>query len=78
MSRLGILLRKGHVFETATNHLVVDKTGTLTYGDMEIYQVDTYNGVSEKEVLAIAASIESHANHPIARAFQQYHDPIFR
>jgi Cu2+-exporting ATPase len=54
---------------------VVDKTGTLTYGDMEIYQVDTYDGVSEKEVLAIAASIESHANHPIARAFQHYHDP---
>lgn len=77
MSRLGILLRKGHVFETLCkiNHLVVDKTGTLTYGDMEIYQVDTYNGVSEKEVLAIAASIESHANHPIARAFQHYHDP---
>ncbi|GAL25538.1 type cbb3 cytochrome oxidase biogenesis protein CcoI [Vibrio variabilis] len=38
MGTLGILSRRGHVFETLckVNHLVVDKTGTLTHGDIEI------------------------------------------
>ncbi|USD66549.1 heavy metal translocating P-type ATPase [Vibrio sp. SCSIO 43136] len=74
LGNLGILLRKGHVFETLckVNHLVVDKTGTLTEGDIEINKVVTHSHLSESECLAIAASIEQHANHPIAKAFRPY------
>jgi Cu2+-exporting ATPase len=76
MGNLGILLRKSHVFETLckVNHLIVDKTGTLTHGDIEIDQVQLFGDLSEQQVLAIAASLESHANHPIARAFKPYVD----
>ncbi|MGR5172876.1 heavy metal translocating P-type ATPase [Vibrio owensii] len=74
MGNFGILLRKGHVFETLCkiNHLVVDKTGTLTKGDIEISQTQTFVGFNETEALAIASALEAHANHPIARAFSGF------
>ncbi len=74
MGNLGILLRKSHVFETLCkiNHLIIDKTGTLTHGDIEISRVELQSTLTKTEVLAIAASLESHANHPIARAFRQF------
>ena len=76
MGNLGILLRKSHVFETLckVNHLIVDKTGTLTHGDIEINEVEVNSDFSKDELLAVAASLESHANHPIARAFKPYAD----
>ncbi len=67
------------MFETLckVNHLVVDKTGTLTHGDIEISQTTLYGGFlqgdwNEKRALAIAAELEAHANHPIARAFRTF------
>ncbi|EHR7165017.1 cadmium-translocating P-type ATPase [Vibrio parahaemolyticus] len=71
MGNFGILLRKGHVFETLckVNHLVVDKTGTLTKGDIEISRTSTFKELSETESLALASALEAHANHPIARSF---------
>jgi len=76
MGNYGILLRKSHVFETLckVNHLIVDKTGTLTHGDIVISKVETYSTFSKEQSLSIAAALESHANHPIARAFKVYTD----
>ncbi|PNH98304.1 heavy metal translocating P-type ATPase [Vibrio diazotrophicus] len=71
----GILLRKNHVFETLcnVNHLVLDKTGTLTHGNIEISEVKVHSQEWTKEqCLAIAAGLEQYANHPIARAFKPY------
>jgi Cu2+-exporting ATPase len=74
MGNFGILLRKSHVFETLckVNHLVVDKTGTLTKGDIEISRTSVFSTLSEAESLALAAALEAHANHPIARSFLGY------
>ncbi|MDA0147547.1 heavy metal translocating P-type ATPase [Vibrio sp. LaRot3] len=74
MGNLGILLRKSHVFETLckVNHLIVDKTGTLTHGDIEISSVKVFNVHDKDHLLSLAAALESHANHPIARAFKPY------
>jgi len=75
LGRFGILLRKNHVFETLcrVNHLVLDKTGTLTQGNIEISQVSVLAEDWNKErCLMVAASIEQFANHPIARAFKSY------
>lgn len=74
MGNFGILLRKGHVFETLckVNHLVVDKTGTLTKGDIEISHTSVFGQLSEAQCLSIAAALEAHANHPIARSFLGY------
>lgn len=76
MGNFGILLRKGHVFETLckVNHLVVDKTGTLTKGDIEISHTSVFGQLSEAKCLSIAAALEAHANHPIARSFLGYSD----
>ncbi|OOF14255.1 cadmium-translocating P-type ATPase [Salinivibrio sp. PR919] len=71
--QLGIMLRRSHVLETLTkvNRLVVDKTGTLTEGKIEISDVAILNPeYDEQNVLDIAASLETFANHPIAHAFQ--------
>lgn len=77
LGALGILLRKGHVFETLckVNHIVLDKTGTLTEGNIEISQCKIYEGseMSQAECFSIAASLEKHANHPIAHAFSSYY-----
>ncbi|WP_434360763.1 cadmium-translocating P-type ATPase [Parasalinivibrio latis] len=72
MGRLGILLRRGHVLESLTrvNRVVLDKTGTLTEGNIRISAVKVLDAAyKEPQCMAIAASLESFANHPIARAF---------
>ncbi|ANU36440.1 heavy metal translocating P-type ATPase [Vibrio scophthalmi] len=76
MGNLGILLRKGHVFETLckVNHLIIDKTGTLTHGDIEINSVRVFGQQSKSTTLSLAAALEAHANHPLARAFRPYLD----
>ncbi|MFA0414026.1 heavy metal translocating P-type ATPase [Vibrio renipiscarius] len=76
MGNLGILLRKGHVFETLckVNHLIIDKTGTLTHGDIEINDIRLFGQHSKQTALALAAALEAHANHPLARAFRPYLD----
>lgn len=79
MGGFGILLRKSHVFETLcrVNHLVIDKTGTLTNGNIEVCRVALHSSWTEEQCLALAASLEQHANHPIAKAFRTYADAAF-
>ncbi len=49
MGSYGILLRKSHIFETLckVNHLIIDKTGTLTHGDIVISSVSTPSNYTE-------------------------------
>ncbi|MCS0029478.1 heavy metal translocating P-type ATPase metal-binding domain-containing protein [Vibrio alginolyticus] len=79
MGNFGILLRKGHVFETLCkiNHLVVDKTGTLTKGDIEICDTKVLSDLPKEDCLSLAATLEAHANHPIARSFASYANDDF-
>lgn len=79
LGRLGILLRRGHVLETLcnVNQLVIDKTGTLTEGNVRIIQTVCFDRYDETEVLSIAAELERFANHPIARAFSGYRNAAF-
>ncbi len=71
MGDLGLLLKKSHVFETLCkiNHLIIDKTGTLTKGQIEINAIDLFGEMDEESCFSLAASLERHANHPIAKAF---------
>ncbi|MBD3279286.1 MAG: cadmium-translocating P-type ATPase [Candidatus Pacebacteria bacterium] len=52
------------------DYIVFDKTGTLTKGEFAVAEVKAKQG-SKAELLTIAASIEAHANHPIAQAIRQ-------
>ncbi|QUJ68810.1 cadmium-translocating P-type ATPase [Photobacterium sp. GJ3] len=79
LGRFGILLRRGHVLETLcnVNQLVIDKTGTLTEGNVRIVTTACFSDVPEDDVLSIAAELERYANHPIARAFSAYRNADF-
>ena len=65
----GVLIKDAAALETLSHAdiLVVDKTGTLTEGRPSVAAVRAYQG-SENEVLALAASLESSSEHPLARA----------
>ena len=71
----GLLITRGHVLESlaGATHVVFDKTGTLTEGNLSLQQTITLNNNSENDSLALAAALERHSEHPIARAF----DPFF-
>ncbi len=69
-AELGVLFAGGEVFESArsVDTVLMDKTGTVTQGAMELDGVIAVNGATENEVLAWAAAAESGSEHPIARA----------
>lgn len=67
----GLLITRGHVLEslaTAT-HIVFDKTGTLTEGNLSLQEVIPIADLNETECTKIAAALEKHSEHPIAKAF---------
>jgi len=69
-ARRGIVFKGGDRLETAGAIKVVafDKTGTLTIGRPVVVEIRSLNGESEEDVLALAASVEQHSEHPLARA----------
>jgi Cu+-exporting ATPase len=69
-AQLGIVIRGGEVLEAtqAVDVAVLDKTGTITEGRMELVDVVTAPGVDVGELLRRAGSVEDASEHPIARA----------
>ena len=71
-ARNGLLLKGGRAIEqlAAVDTVVFDKTGTLTHGDMLVTDVVSFDPERTwaERLLAIAASVEEHSNHPLARA----------
>ena len=72
----GIVVKKSEVLENAqkVNTIVLDKTGTLTYGKLKIAKIINYSSLDEKELLKITGSIEAKSTHPISKAFVDYLD----
>ncbi len=68
-AEFGILIKNGDTLENAGQIDVAafDKTGTITEGKPEVDDIITY-GVSENELIGLAASVEQNSNHPIAKA----------
>ena len=69
-ARAGILIRDIETLERATDvkAIAFDKTGTLTLGMPEIVEIAPAEGVTETEILSLAASVEAGSEHPLARA----------
>jgi len=69
-AQAGILVKNAQAIEVTekVTHLVTDKTGTLTAGKPEVVSRIVANTVSERDLLKIAASVESQSEHPLARA----------
>jgi Cu+-exporting ATPase len=69
-AQLGILIKGPEVLESTKNvdTVVLDKTGTVTTGEMTLLDVVTAAGHSADDVLRIAGALEQASEHPIGRA----------
>jgi Cu+-exporting ATPase len=69
-AQLGILIRGPEMLESTrrVDTIVLDKTGTVTRGEMDLVGVHVAPGETEDEVLRLAAALEAGSEHPVARA----------
>lgn len=74
-AKAGILI-KGSTFLDALTQVktvVFDKTGTLTQGNFRVTEIITNNGLTQEQLLELAAQVESESNHPVAQSIKQAH-----
>jgi Cu+-exporting ATPase len=69
-AEMGVIIKGGEVLESTreVTSAVLDKTGTLTEGRMELASVHVAEGVDRSQLVSRAGSVESLSEHPIARA----------
>ncbi|MFV0401365.1 MAG: heavy metal translocating P-type ATPase [Oscillospiraceae bacterium] len=72
-SKQGILVKGGNYLEALidTEIAVFDKTGTLTEGVFEVTEIVPSSGLSQDELLEIAAIAESYSGHPISQSLKK-------
>jgi len=73
-ARHGILFRGGAAVEklAETNIVALDKTGTLTTGELRVEKVESLPPGRENEIARLAYSLEKLSTHPLARAITRY------
>lgn len=69
----GILIKSAESLETAhhVSAVVLDKTGTCTEGKPSVQEI-TLSGISEKDFLLLAGSVEKNSSHPLAKSIIEY------
>ena len=69
-AQMGILIKGPEILEQTrqVDTIVLDKTGTVTTGEMTLVDVRPAADVSPQQLLGVAAALESASEHPIARA----------
>ncbi len=69
-ARRGILIRKASALEVLPkcSTLILDKTGTLTFGTPELTEVRRFLPITERELLTLVGSLEQYSRHPLGRA----------
>lgn len=74
MARRGVLVKGGAYLESIgkLKALAVDKTGTITEGVPKVVAVTAWGASTEEEVIRVAAAIDAHSDHPLARAVTRY------
>ncbi|HKR40390.1 MAG TPA: heavy metal translocating P-type ATPase, partial [Paraburkholderia sp.] len=75
-ARHGVLIKDAEALETAHNVSVVafDKTGTLTLGQPSLTAFEAAEGFERGEALALAAAVQRHSDHPLAKAVVQAYE----
>ncbi len=70
LARRGVLVKGGAHLETVgrLKALAVDKTGTITEGKPQVLGVELLNSATLPQVLGVAAAIDEHSSHPLAKA----------
>lgn len=71
LRKLGFLPTRGHTLESlnAIDTVIFDKTGTLTRGELSLVDTRVFGTLDVDRCLQLAASLENHSEHPIARVF---------
>lgn len=66
----GVLTTRGHALETLAriNHIIFDKTGTLSHGQLEVVNFQTLSDANEAWCKQLAAGLETASEHPVAQA----------
>jgi heavy metal translocating P-type ATPase len=66
----GAIIKGGLYLETlaAVDTVMLDKTGTLTFGVPEVVEINTFNGMLKHDLLQTAAIAELRSEHPVGRA----------
>ncbi len=69
----GVLIKSGEALERmgAVNTVCFDKTGTITHGKLVVSDINSVN-YDEKELISLVASVETHSEHPIGKAFTNF------
>jgi len=69
-ARNGVLVKGGAFLEVPAglDAVVLDKTGTITHGRPDVTDVSPLDGLSPRELLGLAAALETRSSHPVARA----------
>ncbi len=69
-ARRGVLFRGGVAIEKLAEirRIALDKTGTLTTGDLKVIKVQSFPPGKEDDILKIAASLGHHSAHPVSKA----------
>jgi Cu+-exporting ATPase len=69
-AQLGVLIKGPEILEQTrrVDTIVLDKTGTITEGKMELAELALLNGATRAEVLRYAGAVETASEHPIAQA----------
>jgi len=80
LRRRGVLITRAHAIEILAqlDRVIFDKTGTLTQGRMTLDTTHALEGLSADRARSLAAALEAHSEHPIARAFHPYRQPQFK
>ena len=73
-SRMGAIVRGGDILErlSKVNHVLLDKTGTLTSGKPKIGEIIIAKGKQKKATLALAGGLEKRSSHPYAQAILEH------
>ena len=69
-AQLGVLIKGPEILERTrqVDTIVLDKTGTVTEGKMQLAEISLLNGASRGDVLRLAGAVEAASEHPIAQA----------
>ena len=73
-AQLGLLIKGPEVLESTRtiDTVVLDKTGTVTTGIMDVVEVIPGDGFTADDVVRMAAAVEAGSDHPIAAAITRY------
>jgi P-type Cu+ transporter len=72
-AKKGTIVKGGAYIEemSRVDTVVIDKTGTLTFGEPAVTDIVGFDGCSERQVLQYAAIAERYSSHPLARAIME-------